>query len=48
MISAPGYRMNGHFEGSTDPGIHAFSTIKDLVDGAAFGERRKLVPGNDY
>ena len=48
MISTPGYRMNGHFEGSTDPGIHAFSTIKDLVDGAAFGERRKLVPGNDY
>ena len=47
MISAPHYRMDGHFEGSTDPGIHAFSTIKDLVDGAAFGERGKLVRGQD-
>jgi len=47
MIKAPGYHMDGHFEGSTDAGLHAFGTIKDLFD-AAFGERGKLIPGNDY
>jgi RHS repeat-associated protein len=48
MISVPGYHMDGHFEGSTTAGLHAFSTIKDLATGAAAGERGKLVPGKDY
>jgi RHS repeat-associated protein len=48
MIKAPGFHMDGHFEGSTDAGLHAFSTIKDLADGDAAGERGKLVPGSDY
>ena len=50
VIKAPGYMWDMHFEGSS-PGagvtgfaLHMLSTIKEISDGTAWGERSKMVP----